>query len=186
MMYHIFSAVKNGKHNTIKPPRNLFRPKLNVYFIAALETMKKGILPKLFTYAGSVSIKRTWREAGKDVNRQVDLRDISKIGTAIDDGWVITFPQGTTTPFVKGRRGTAHVIKKFQPIVVPIVIDGFRTAFDKKGLFIKKRNTELSVRIKPALQLDYSQPNDGVLSEIMDAIEQSDRFNPAKNKLNKA
>ena len=70
--------------------------------------------------------------------------------------------------------------------MVPIVIDGFRTAFDKKGLFIKKRNTELSVRIKPALQLDYSQPNDGVLSEIMDAIEQSDRFNPAKNKLNKA
>lgn len=176
MMYHVFSAVKNGKKNTIKGPFHLFRPKLNLYFIAALETMKKGLLPKVFAYAGSVSIKRTWREAGQNVNRQVDLRDISKIGMAIDHGWVITFPQGTTTPFVKGRRGTAHVIKKFEPIVVPIVVDGFRRAFDKKGLRLKKKGTTLKMRFKAPLTIDYSANSDQILETVMDAIEQSERF----------
>lgn len=176
MMYHVFSAVKNGKKNTIKGPLHLFRPKLNLYFIAALETMKKGILPKVFAYAGSVSIKRTWREAGQNVNRQVDLRDISKIGMAINHGWVITFPQGTTTPFVKGRRGTAHVIKKYEPIVVPIVVDGFRRAFDKKGLQLKKKGTTLKMRFKAPLTIDYNANSDQILETVMDAIEQSERF----------
>lgn len=175
MMYHVFSAVKNGKINTIKGPWHLLKPKLNLYFIAALETMKKGFLPKVFAYAGSVSIKRTWREAGQNVNRQVDLKDISKIGMAIDHGWVITFPQGTTTPYVKGRRGTAHVIKKFEPIVVPIVVDGFRRAFDKKGLRLKKRNTTLKMHFKAPLTIDYAAKSDDVLNVIMDAIEQSEK-----------
>ena len=48
---------------------------------------------------GSVSIERTWRESGKDVQRQVKMSDISNIGLALNDGWVITFPQGTTKPF---------------------------------------------------------------------------------------
>ena len=91
--------------------------------------MKSGILPKIFAYAGSVSIDRTWRSAGKDVKRQVKNSDISNIGKAIDDGWVITFPQGTTTPFKPIRRGTAHIIKTYKPIVIPIVIDGFTQAW---------------------------------------------------------
>lgn len=176
MMFHVFAAVNNKRQNSIKNPWLLFRPKLNVYFIAALETMKKGILPKIFAYAGSVSIKRTWREAGQDINRQVDLRDISNIGTALDDGWVITFPQGTTTPYVKGRRGTVHIIKKYQPIVIPIVVDGFRRAFDKKGLFLKKKGCQLSMTFKAPLDIDYSQNNDALLEQIMDAIEQSEKF----------
>ena len=48
----------------------------------------------------------------------------TNIKKALDDGWVITFPQGTTTPFKPIRRGTAHIIKTYKPIVVPIVIDG--------------------------------------------------------------
>ncbi|MCB0473201.1 MAG: 1-acyl-sn-glycerol-3-phosphate acyltransferase, partial [Flavobacteriaceae bacterium] len=59
------------------------------------------------------------------------------IGKALDDGWVITFPQGTTTPFKPIRRGTAFIIKEYQPIVIPVVIDGFRRSFDKKGLQVK-------------------------------------------------
>ena len=119
--------------------------KLNIYFVAAKETMRSGILPRILAYAGSISIERTWK--GKDVKRQVKLGDISKIGTALDDGWVITFPQGTTTPFKPIRRGTAHIIKTYKPIVVPIVIDGFRRSFDKKGIFIKKRGILQSMEI---------------------------------------
>ena len=50
-------------------------------------------------------------QKGEDVNRQVKMSDVSKIGIALNDGWVITFPQGTTTPFKPIRRGTAHIIK---------------------------------------------------------------------------
>jgi 1-acyl-sn-glycerol-3-phosphate acyltransferase len=180
MMYQVFSAIKQGKKNTIEGSSYLLNPRLNIYFIAALETMRKGILPKMFEHAGSVSIKRTWREAGQDVNRQVDLKDISKIGMAIDHGWVITFPQGTTTPFVKGRRGTSHVIKKYKPIVVPIVLDGFDKAFDKKGLRIKRRNTKLTMQFKAPLKIDYDAKSDDILKLVMDAIEQSERFKPQK------
>ena len=67
------------------------------------------------------------------------MRDISNIGLALDDGWVITFPQGTTTAFKPVRKGTAHMILKNKPTVIPIVIDGFRRSFDKKGLIFKTK-----------------------------------------------
>src|SRR6185295_16238213 len=47
-MLHVFCAVKNGYTDTINKPRYLFRPKINNYFVAAEETMKKGILPRIF------------------------------------------------------------------------------------------------------------------------------------------
>ncbi|MBT7135099.1 MAG: 1-acyl-sn-glycerol-3-phosphate acyltransferase, partial [Polaribacter sp.] len=93
-MFHVFNASLKGRSDTIKNVGYMWNPKLNVYYIAAGETMRSGILPKLFAYAGSVSIDRTWRSAGENVNRQVKNSDISNIGKAIKDGWVITFPQG--------------------------------------------------------------------------------------------
>ncbi len=171
-MYHLFAAYKNGIINKLPFPWYLLRPKVNLYFVAAVETMKAGIIPKLFAYAGSISIKRTWREAGKNVNRKVDLKDISNIGKALDDGWVITFPQGTTTPYVPGRRGTAHIIKKYNPVVVPIAIDGFRRAFDKRGLYLKKPNTVLSIKFKEAIQFDENASNEEIMDKLMHAIEQ--------------
>ena len=60
-------------------------PKTNLYYVAATETMKSGFLPKIMAYIGAVSIKRTWRESGESIKRQVDLRDISNIGKALDD-----------------------------------------------------------------------------------------------------
>ena len=39
--------------------------------------MKDGLLPKIMAYAGSVSIERTWRAEGKEVNRQVKMSDIT-------------------------------------------------------------------------------------------------------------
>jgi 1-acyl-sn-glycerol-3-phosphate acyltransferase len=139
--------------------------------------MKSGLLPKLFAYAGSVSIDRTWRSDGKDVKRQVKNSDISNIGKAIKDGWVITFPQGTTTPFKPIRRGTAHIIKTCKPIVVPIVIDGFRRSFDKKGLSIKKRNVLQSMVIKEPLDIDYENEDIAdIVTKIEFAIEQHPSF----------
>ena len=75
----------------------------------------------------------------QDIKRDVNMSDITNISMALKDGWVITFPQGTTTPFKPLRKGTAHLIKQCKPLVVPIVIDGFRRSFDKKGILIKKR-----------------------------------------------
>jgi 1-acyl-sn-glycerol-3-phosphate acyltransferase len=174
-MYQIFNAAENNRYNHV-PFFTLFRPKLNVFFVAAAETMKKGILPKLMQYAGSVSIKRTWREAGQNVNRAVDPKDIANIKTAMETGWTITFPQGTTRPFVKGRRGTVHLIRELQPVVVPVVIDGFRRAFDKTGMFVKSTGNLLNITFKDPLELDFDQPNDQLLDQIMKAIEQAPEF----------
>jgi 1-acyl-sn-glycerol-3-phosphate acyltransferase len=136
-MFHVFNASLSGRLDNIKNVGYLWNPKLNMYYVAAKETMKSGLIPKIFAYTGSISIERTWRSQGKDVNRQVKMSDITNIKKALDDGWVVTFPQGTTTPFKPIRKGTAHIIKTYKPLVVPIVIDGFRRSFDKKGLRIK-------------------------------------------------
>ncbi|MCF6181513.1 lysophospholipid acyltransferase family protein [Lutibacter sp.] len=172
-MMHVFNAALKGRVDSIKNIGYIWNPKLNIYFVAAKETMKSGLLPKLFAYAGSVSIDRTWRSAGENVNRQVKMSDISNIGKALKDGWVITFPQGTTKPFNPIRRGTAHIIKTYKPIVVPIVIDGFRRSFDKKGLMIKKRNVLQSMVIKKPMDIDYENETiDEIVKKIEFEIEQ--------------
>lgn len=176
-MFHVFNASLHGRIDSIKNVGYLWHPKLNLYFIAAKETMKAGILPRILAYAGSVSIERTWREGGKDVKRQVKMSDISNIGRALEDGWVVTFPQGTTTPFKPLRKGTVHIIKKYKPIVVPIVIDGFRRSFDKKGLLIKKKGILQSMVIKPPLEIDYENASmDEIIEQLEYAIEQHPSF----------
>ena len=176
-MLHVFYASLSGRIDSIKNVGYLWSPKLNIYFIAAKETMKAGLLPRILAYAGSISIERTWRANGQDVNRQVKMSDISNIGKALDDGWVITFPQGTTTPFKPLRKGTAHIIKKYNPIVVPIVIDGFRRSFDKKGIRIKKRGILQSLEIKNPLEIDYENESvDSIIEKIQYAIEQHPSF----------
>ena len=176
-MLHVFNASLSGRDDSIKNVGYLWNPKLNIYYIAARETMKSSILAKVMAYAGSISIQRTWREKGKDISRQVKFSDVSNIGTALDDGWVITFPQGTTTPFKPIRRGTAHIIKTFKPIVVPIVIDGFRRSFDKKGIRIKKKDILQSMEIKQPLEIDYENESfESIIEKIEYAIEQHSSF----------
>jgi 1-acyl-sn-glycerol-3-phosphate acyltransferase len=176
-MFHVFNASLKGRIDSIKNVGYLWNPKLNIYYVAAKETMKAGLLPRILAYAGSVSIERTWREGGKEINRQVKFSDITNIGTALDDGWVITFPQGTTQPFRPVRKGTAHIIKRYQPIIIPIVIDGFRRSFDKKGLMIKKRGILQSMIIKPPLEIDYDNESvEDILEKIQYAIEQHPTF----------
>ncbi len=176
-MFHVFNASLSGRVDSIKNMTYLWQPKLNIYYVAAKETMKAGLLPRILAYVGSVSIERTWRSKGEDVNRQVKMSDISNIGVALDDGWVITFPQGTTTPFKPIRKGTAHIIKKYKPIVIPIVIDGFRRSFDKKGIRIKKRNILQSMEIKKPIEINYDKESiDSIVEKIEYAIEQHPSF----------
>ncbi|MBL6647909.1 MAG: 1-acyl-sn-glycerol-3-phosphate acyltransferase [Flavobacteriaceae bacterium] len=176
-MFHVFNASLSGRVDSIKNMTYLWQPKLNIYYVAAKETMKAGLLPRILAYVGSVSIERTWRSKGQDVQRQVKMSDISNIGVALNDGWVITFPQGTTTPFKPIRKGTAHIIKKYKPIVIPIVIDGFRRSFDKKGIRIKKRNILQSMEIKNPLDIDYETESvESIVEKIEYAIEQHPSF----------
>ncbi|MAQ60236.1 MAG: 1-acyl-sn-glycerol-3-phosphate acyltransferase [Flavobacteriaceae bacterium] len=176
-MFHVFNASLNGRVNTIKNIGYIWSPKLNIYFIAAKETMNSGLIPKILAYAGSVSIERTWRSEGKNIKRKVRFSDISNIGKALDDGWVITFPQGTTTPFKPIRKGTAFLIKQFKPVVVPIVIDGFRRSFDKRGLRIKKKNVIQKMKIKKPIRIDYeNDTTDEIINKIAFTIEQHSSF----------
>jgi 1-acyl-sn-glycerol-3-phosphate acyltransferase len=176
-MFHVFNASLSGRIDSIKNVGYLWNPKLNVYYVAAAETMKKSLLTKILAYAGSISIERTWRADGHDVNRQVKFSDISNIGRALGDGWVITFPQGTTTPWKPLRKETAHIIKKYKPVVVPVVIDGFRRSFDKKGLRVKKKGILQSMQIKEPMEIDYENDSiDQIIEKIEFAIEQHPSF----------
>jgi len=176
-MFHVFNASLSGRVDSIKNVGYIWQPKLNVYYVAAKETMKTGILPRIMAYAGAVTVERTWREKGKEVQRNVNLEDTENIGIALKDGWVITFPQGTTKPFKPIRKGTAHIIKQYKPIVIPIVIDGFRRSFDKKGLRIKKRGILQSFQIKEPLVIDYENESvEEIVSKIEYAIEQHPSF----------
>jgi 1-acyl-sn-glycerol-3-phosphate acyltransferase len=175
---HAIHAALNGRPNNIRYPGFLLNPKTNIYFVAAEETMKSGILPRIMSAGGAITVKRTWREKGQDTQRAVDFNDISKVVAALSEGWVISFPQGTTSPYMPGRKGTAHIIKQTRAVVVPIVIDGFRRAFDKRGLKTKKRGVELRMTIKPPLEIDYDAEPAVILDQIMEAIEQKhDAYN---------
>ncbi|EIJ39492.1 MULTISPECIES: lysophospholipid acyltransferase family protein [Galbibacter] len=175
-MFHVFNASLSGRGDSIKDVTYLWQPKLNIYYVAAKETMKSGFLPKILAYAGSISIERTWRADGKEVNRQVKFSDISNIKKALDDGWVITFPQGTTKPWKPIRKGTAHIIKQYKPIVIPVVIDGFRRSFDKKGLRVKKKGILQSMVIKEPLEIDYENES---INEIVEKIEYAIEQHPS-------
>jgi len=172
--YHIFSSVKWNLEKTKMPlPLYLLLPRVNSYYVAAEETMKQsGFLPKIFSYTGAVTVKRSWRSAGKEVVRGADAKAPDKIRKALQYGWVVNFPQGTTAPYAPIRKGTAHLIKELRPLIVPIVIDGFSEAFDKRGLKIKNKGTKLTVRFKEPLMFDESMTIPEIQQKIAELIEQ--------------
>ncbi|MGF1532310.1 MAG: lysophospholipid acyltransferase family protein [Bernardetiaceae bacterium] len=166
-MFHIFCGVK-WRFKNINFPIYLLLPRVKSYYVAAEETMKKGgMLPKVLAYAGAVTIKRSWRSAGQDVERGVDKQAPDKIRRALEDGWVVNFPQGTTRAGAPVRRGAASLIKQLNPIVVPVEINGFRRAFDKKGFFLKKRGTQLTITFYAPVQF----PPDASVDEIYDFLQ---------------
>jgi 1-acyl-sn-glycerol-3-phosphate acyltransferase len=178
-MFHVFNASLSGRIDSIKNVGYLWQPKMNIYYVAASETMRSGLLPRIMAYVGAITVERTWRAGGKDVEekREVNPNDTENIKIALEDGWVITFPQGTTKSFKPVRKGTAHIIKQHKPIVIPIVIDGFRRSFDKKGLRIKKKNILQSFIIKEPLVFDYENETiEEIVEKIEYAIEQHSSF----------
>jgi 1-acyl-sn-glycerol-3-phosphate acyltransferase len=178
-MFHVFNASLSGREDSIKNVWYMWNPKLNMYYVAAKETMNAGLLPKIMAYAGAISVERTWRAKGEDVKEKKDVNpnDTENIKVALADGWVITFPQGTTKSFKPVRKGTAHIIKQHRPIVVPIVIDGFRRSFCKKGLRMKKKGILQSFIIKEPLDIDYDNDTiEQIVEKVEYAIEQHASF----------
>lgn len=176
-MFHVFNASLSGREDNIKNIGYLWQPKLNIYYVAAKETMQAGLLPRILSYVGAITVERTWRAKGQDVQREVNPNDTENIRIALEDGWVITFPQGTTKSFKPVRKGTAHIIKQHKPVVVPIVIDGFRRSFDKKGLRMKKKGILQSFIIKEPLEIDYENDTiEEIVEKVEYAIEQHPSF----------
>ena len=178
-MFHVFNASLKGREDSIKNLGYIWQPKLNVYYVAAKETMEAGLLPRIMAYVGAITVERTWRAKGKDVTekREVNPNDTENIRIALNDGWVITFPQGTTKSFKPVRKGTAHIIKTYKPIVIPIVIDGFRRSFDKKGLRMKKKGILQTFTIKAPLEIDYENDTiEEIVEKVEFAIEQHPSF----------
>ncbi len=173
---HIFCAVSWRKKYKLGIPFYLLWPFTRVKYVAAEETMKSSFISKLFSLAGAITVKRTWRSESTEIRRTLDPSDTRKIERALHNNWVITFPQGTTKPFAPGRKGTAFIIKQHKPIVIPVVISGFWRAFNKKGLKFKKKGTLLSVTFKDPMQIDYNDTTEHILEQVMDAIEQSKQF----------
>ncbi|RYD99369.1 MAG: 1-acyl-sn-glycerol-3-phosphate acyltransferase [Sphingobacteriales bacterium] len=170
---HIFCAVKWRKKNRLGIPYYLLNPFTRVYYVAAEETMKSSLLSRLFTLAGALTVRRTWKKDGNETRRGLDPSDTRQIQRALDRAWVITFPQGTTKPYAPGRKGTAYIIKQMKPVVIPVVIQGFWRAFNKKGLQFKKKGTLLSVTFKEPMKINYEDTPEVILEQVMDAIEQS-------------
>jgi 1-acyl-sn-glycerol-3-phosphate acyltransferase len=180
---HIFCALKWGKINRLGLPYYLLNPFTRVNYVAAEATMKGNWMSRLFALAGAITVKRTWNKDAKEQRKGLDVSDTRKITRALSENWIITFPQGTTTPFAPGRKGTALIVKQNKPIVIPVVIGGFWRAFNKKGLKLRKKGTRLTVRFKPPLEINYDASTEEILAQIMDAIEQSKKFMPKEHQV---
>ena len=166
-MLHVFNSSSKGKIDTVKKPKYLLSPKTNLYYIASFETMKKSFITKLLTYAGAVLVQRSWRESGVDLNREIRAEDPNNIRLALKDGWVITFPRGTTDNSKPVRKGTAYIIKENNPIVIPVKILGFDKVFKRNGLKIINKMLPFSLEIGKPLKNDiYSKSIDEITIEL--------------------
>jgi 1-acyl-sn-glycerol-3-phosphate acyltransferase len=174
---HIFCAVSWGKKKGLGIPYYLLWPFTRVKYVAAATTMNRTIIARIFTLAGAVTVKRTWNAGSGESLKGLEISDTKNIMQALEKNWVITFPQGTTTSFSPGRKGTAFIIRKYNPIVIPVVIDGFRETFDKSGLKIKKWGSQLHVEFKDPLNYSPDESSEEILQKVMDAIEQSEKYN---------
>ena len=169
---HVLNSTINGNKDNIDNLSYVFKPKLNTYYLAAKETMKSGILPKILSYTGAVLVERTWRKNGKNINRPINNHDINNINKAIKHGWVITFPQGTTDSKGMVRKGTSHIIKKNQPIVIPIRIENFNKRFEKKSLNVKNPSKSISICFKKPLKINYNTDTiDDITIKIKKSLE---------------
>ena len=163
-------AMYSTMIETLNDSRRLRNPKLNLYYIAARESMQKGLLLRVFKLAGAVLVDRTWRHGSDSVDRQIRPDDVAAIGQAVNDGWVMTFPQGTTRPGAVVRTGTAHLIKEHAPVVVPVRVDGFNQAFDKTGLKTIDPDVALSIEFGAPLVIDLTDSVESITVAVANGI----------------
>ena len=167
-MLHVFNSSVKGRIDSVKKPKYLISPKTNLYYIASLETMKKSIITKLLTYAGAVLVQRSWRDSGESVSRDIRSEDPDKINLALKDGWVITFPRGTTDNSKPIRKGTAHIIKNNDPLIVPVNLIGFKDVFQRNGLKVINKKNFFSIEIMKPLKIDMTKKS---IEEITTELE---------------
>lgn len=130
-------------------------------FSAATETMQKNLVTQIFTKAGGVTFRRSFREGGKDVKRSVDLEGVAKVEEAIANGWLLHFPAGTTQKGAPLRPGVAQLLHRTKAVAVPMRVDGFRRLLLHKqipGKVLRKCHLALH----PPMDLDafYAAPYD--------------------------
>lgn len=183
-LFHVFSAFKWGKRNKLGFPYYFLNPYTRINYVAAEQTMKSSWMSRLFLLAGGLTVKRTWNENSGEKRTGLDPSDTRKIERSLHNNWVITFPQGTTTPYAPARKGTALIIKHHKPIVIPVVINGFSKAFNKTGVSLRRKGSLLTVTFKAPLHIDYDASAQQITEQLMQAIEQSEAFKPdvLKNK----
>ncbi len=130
-------------------------------FSAATDTMKKNFLTQVLTYAGGVTFRRSFREAGKEVNRPVDLEGVGKIEEAIATGWLLHFPTGTTQKNAPIRPGVAQLLHRTKAIAVPVRVDGFRELLLHKQ-YPGRTGKRATIRFFPPMDLEefYAAPFD--------------------------
>ena len=128
-------------------------------FSAAEETMKKNIVTSLFTKAGGVTFRRSFREGGVEVRRPVDMEGVAKVEDAIRDGWLLHFPAGTTQRGAPIRPGVAQLLHRTRAVAVPVRVDGFQALLLHKQL-PGKIFRKVSIKIHQPLDLAafYAKP----------------------------
>tara|TARA_Y200000002_G_scaffold93966_1_gene75772 strand:+ start:1297 stop:2004 length:708 start_codon:yes stop_codon:yes gene_type:complete len=169
-MLHVFNSTVKGRIDSVKRPKYLVSPKTNLYYIASLETMKKSSITKLLTHAGAVLVQRSWRDSGESVTRNIRSEDTDNIKLALNDGWVITFPRGTTDNSKPIRKGTAFIIKSNSPVVVPIKINNFNKVFQRNGLKVINKRKEFSIEIMKPLSKKINKKSIGEITKELEKI----------------
>src|SRR5574343_655636 len=78
-------------------------PDKNVLFISNHQTYFADVVAMFHVFNAAVKA----REKNIKKKKEGNLNDTKNIKIALEDGWVITFPQGTTRSFKPVRKGTA-------------------------------------------------------------------------------
>jgi 1-acyl-sn-glycerol-3-phosphate acyltransferase len=141
-------------------------------FSAATETMKQNPLTQLFTKAGGVTFRRSFREGGIEVKRAVDFEGVAKVEEAIANGWLLHFPAGTTQKGAPLRPGVAQLLHRTKAVAVPLRVDGFRNLLLYKQIPGKVlRKCHLTLHPPLDLATFYAAPYEKTAgSEIVDRL----------------
>jgi 1-acyl-sn-glycerol-3-phosphate acyltransferase len=152
-----------------------------VRFSAAEETMKQNLLTKLMTLAGGVTFRRSFREAGEDVRRAVDMEGVARVEEAIQDGWLLHFPAGTTKKGAPLRGGVTRLLHNTKAVALPLRVDGFRELLLHKQV-PGKLFKQCSLKIHRPLPLEefYAAPYQKAAgARVLEMLEQAIGDRPA-------